>query len=81
VLYDGATATTHSTRRYQVRVVDRVGGGDSFAAALIHARLEGRDAADAVAFATAASALKLTIPGDFNRVSADEVDHLLRANE
>jgi 2-dehydro-3-deoxygluconokinase len=61
-----------------VHVVDRVGGGDSFAAALIFARLTGRPSANAIAFATAASALKLTIPGDFNRVSVDEVDRLLQ---
>ena len=71
------TGTLHRSRRWQVRVTDRVGGGDSFAAALIHALLEGRGAAQALEFATAASALKLTIPGDFNRVTADEVDALL----
>ena len=69
----------HPSRRYTVRVVDRVGGGDSFAAALIHALQDGRDALSAVEFATAASALKLTIPGDFNRVTAAEVDRLLDA--
>ncbi len=60
-----------------MRVVDRVGGGDSFVAALLYARFAGRGPAEAVRFATAASALKLTIPGDQNRVSAAEVDHLL----
>ncbi|HEX2778115.1 MAG TPA: sugar kinase [Gemmatimonadaceae bacterium] len=79
-LHDGPSRATHTSRRYQVRLVDRVGGGDSFAAALIHARLAGRAAPDAVAFATAASALKLTIPGDFNRVSVEEVDRLLEAS-
>jgi len=74
-LYDGDTL--HQSRRWQVRVTDRVGGGDSFCAALIHALLRGRPTADALQFATAASALKLTIPGDFNRVTADEVDALL----
>lgn len=77
VLYDAGPRAIFTSRRYQVRLVDRVGGGDSFAAALIHAVLAGRDAAAAVEFATAASALKLTIPGDFNRVSADEVERLL----
>ncbi|HEX6373419.1 MAG TPA: sugar kinase [Longimicrobium sp.] len=65
------------SRRWQVRVTDRVGGGDSFCAALIHALLAGRESGDALQFATAASALKLTIPGDFNRVTAAEVDALL----
>lgn len=77
-LYDpSAGDPLHQSRRWQVRVTDRVGGGDSFCAALIHALLEGRDHAAALEFATAASALKLTIPGDFNRVTADEVDALL----
>jgi 2-dehydro-3-deoxygluconokinase len=69
----------HPGRRWTVRVTDRVGGGDAFAAGLIHALQDGRDAAAAVEFATAAGALKLTIPGDFNRVSAAEVDRLLDA--
>lgn len=77
-LFDPATGALERSRRWQVRVVDRVGGGDSFAAALIHATLAGRGPADALRFATAASALKLTIPGDFNRVTADEVDALLQ---
>ena len=76
-LYDGATGVLHSAPWYDVHVVDRVGGGDSFVAALLHARLAGRPPADAVRFAAAASALKLTIPGDFNRVTADEVDRLI----
>jgi 2-dehydro-3-deoxygluconokinase len=77
-LYDAGSKETHFSRRYQVRLADRVGGGDSFAAALVFAILTGRAAADTIAFATAASALKLTIPGDFNRVSVEEVDRLLQ---
>jgi 2-dehydro-3-deoxygluconokinase len=76
-LWSAADDVLHSARRYRVRVVDRVGGGDSFVAGLLYARLAGRAPADAVRFATAASALKLTIPGDQNRVTAAEVDHLL----
>lgn len=81
VLYDPCTDLLHGSRRWQVRVTDRVGGGDSFCAALIHALLAGRDNAEALQFATAASALKLTIPGDFNRVTADEVDALLQRTQ
>lgn len=80
-LYEATGKNAHASRRYQVRLVDRVGGGDSFAAALIFARLSGRANRDAIRFATAASALKLTIPGDFNRVSVEEVDRLLEASE
>lgn len=76
-LYDAATDGFHVSRRYDVNVVDRVGGGDSFAAGLLHALRTGHTPASALEFATAASALKLTIPGDFNRVTADEVTRLL----
>ena len=76
-LWDGAAL--HQARRWTVRVVDRVGGGDAFAAALIHALQDGREPAAALEFATAAGALKLTIPGDFNRVCAAEVDRLLES--
>jgi 2-dehydro-3-deoxygluconokinase len=68
--------TPHFARRYEFDVVDRVGGGDSFAAGLIHALLRGDDPDKAVNWAVAASALKHTIPGDFNLVSVDEVDRL-----
>lgn len=76
-LHDAEGRRSYASRRYQVRVVDRVGGGDSFAAALIFALLGGRPAQEALDFAVAASALKLTIPGDWNRVSVDEVEHAL----
>jgi len=59
--------------------VDRVGGGDSFAAGLIAALQAERPPAEAVEFAAAAGALKLTIPGDWNRVSREEVEHLVHA--
>ena len=62
--------------RYDVRIVDRVGAGDAFAAGMIYALLTGRDPQQALRFAVAAGALKHTIPGDFNRVSVDEVDRL-----
>lgn len=78
-LYDATAGTLATSRRYQVRVVDRVGGGDSFAAALIALLLGSRPDAEAVQFAVAASALKLTIPGDFNRVTRNEVEELVRS--
>ena len=64
------------SRQYEVRLVDRVGGGDSFAAGLIHGLLTKPDAEAALNFAVAASALKQTIPGDLNLTSADEVEKL-----
>jgi 2-dehydro-3-deoxygluconokinase len=76
VLYDSASGAFHRSQRYDVRIVDRIGGGDSFAAGLIFGLVSGRDAAASLRFAVAASALKQTIPGDFNRVSVAEVDRL-----
>ena len=70
VLWDGSAGVLHQSQRYVVRLVDRIGGGDSFAAGLIYALTTGRSAAEALRFAVAASALKQTIPGDFNRVSS-----------
>jgi len=65
------------SRRYElVDIVDRVGGGDSFAAGLIFGLLEYGDEAKALEFAVAASALKHTIPGDFNLASREEVERL-----
>ena len=79
-LYVASADELHVSRRYQVRVVDRVGGGDSFVAALLFALLDGRTDESSLEFAVAASALKLTIPGDFNRVSVEEVERLLDPN-
>jgi 2-dehydro-3-deoxygluconokinase len=76
VLWDGAGGAMHRSQRYDVRLVDRIGGGDSFAAGLIYGLATGRAPQDALRFAVAASALKQTIPGDFNRVSVAEVDRL-----
>ncbi len=81
VLYDSRCREFHESQRYDVTVVDRIGGGDSFAAGLIFAQLTGRPAGAALRFAVAASALKQTIPGDFNRVTAAEVDRLADGDE
>ncbi len=75
-LWDAASGTMHRSQRYDVRLVDRIGGGDSFAAGLIYGLVTGRSPEAALRFAVAASALKQTIPGDFNRVTVDEVDRL-----
>ena len=80
VLWDGASQTLHESQRYTVRLVDRIGGGDSFAAGLIYGLVTGRPDADALRFGVAASALKQTIPGDFNRVSVAEVDALAKGD-
>ena len=81
LLYDAATKTLHRGPRYVVRLVDRIGGGDSFAAGLIYAIAGGQAPERALGFAVAASALKQTIPGDFNRVSVAEVQRLVGGDE
>ena len=66
------------SRRYEITdIIDRVGGGDSFASGLIAGLALHDDRQQALEFAVAASCLKHSIPGDFNRVSLREVRNLL----
>jgi len=62
--------------RYHVRIVDRVGTGDAFAAGLIYGLLQGKKDREALSFAVAAACLKHSIWGDFNIVSLEEVERL-----
>jgi 2-dehydro-3-deoxygluconokinase len=80
VLWDAKSRELHQSQRYVVRLVDRIGGGDSFAAGLIYATLAGRAPDAALRFAVAASAMKQTIPGDFNHVTVAEVDALAKGD-
>ena len=59
--------------------MDRVGGGDSFGAGIIYALGSGMRCQDAIEFATAASCLKQTIEGDYNRATVNDVDALLKS--
>lgn len=68
------------SRKYAMHIVDRVGGGDSFGAGLIHSLLAGKNATDAIEFAVAASCLKHSIEGDYNMVSKEEVEALANGN-
>ena len=78
LLYDGKDYCF--SKEYQMFIVDRVGGGDSFGGGLIYALLNGKSTQDAVEFAVAASCLKHTIEGDFNAVSVSEVEKLAGGN-
>lgn len=79
MIYDGNEFYT--SRRYEIKpIVDRVGGGDSFSAGIIHGLANGKPIQWALEFAVAASALKHTIPGDVNLVSASEVECLMNGN-
>ena len=64
------------SKSYHLHIVDRVGGGDSFGAGLIYSILSGASSQDTIEFAVAASALKHSVEGDFNRVSVSEVKKL-----
>ena len=77
MLYDGENYCF--SKSYHLHIVDRVGGGDSFGAGLIYSLLSGKSSQAAIEFAVAASALKHSVEGDFNHVSADEVDSLIKS--
>ncbi|MDD4088076.1 MAG: sugar kinase [Tissierellia bacterium] len=67
----------HVSKRYEIRdIVDRVGGGDSFAGGLIYGLNNLKDKKEALEFAAAASCLKHSISGDFNRVNISDVEKL-----
>ena len=69
------------SRKYEMYdIVDRVGGGDSFAGGLIYGLNVLGDDKEALEFAVAASCLKHTIDGDFNRVTVDEVMKLAKGD-
>lgn len=74
LLYDGKEF--YFSKEYHLHIVDRVGGGDSFSAGLIYSLMSGKSTQEAIEFAVAASALKHSIEGDFNRVSVAEVEKL-----
>jgi len=77
MLYDAKTKKPFFSKEYDIQIIDRVGGGDSFAAALIFAMTKHMDNQRAIEFAAAASCLKQTIEGDFNRTTVSDVELLL----
>ena len=79
MIYDGAEF--YESKRYDILpIIDRVGGGDSFSGGLIHGLLTKSSQGEALEFAVAASALKHTVEGDFNMMSASEVEALAGGN-
>lgn len=78
-IYDGQEFLV--SKRYTIHIVDRVGGGDAFTSGLIYGLLSGKSHREALEFAVAASCLKQTIHGDFNLVSAKEVEALATGDE
>ena len=74
MLYDGENYCF--SKKYNLHIIDRVGGGDSFGGGLIYSLLSGKSTQEAVEFAVAASALKHSIGGDYNMVTVAEVEKL-----
>jgi 2-dehydro-3-deoxygluconokinase len=78
LVYDGTDF--YHTRQYEVRIVDRVGSGDSFASGFIYGLVSGKEMKEAAEFGVAASALKHTIPGDLNHATVKEVMDLVQGD-
>ena len=76
MLYNVAKDEYCFSKKYNLHIIDRVGGGDSFGGGLIYSLLSGKDTQAAVEFAVAGSALKHSIEGDYNMVAAPEVEKL-----
>lgn len=70
-------SVAYFSETYDMHIIDRVGGGDSFGAGLIYKLISGASDSEALRFAVAASCLKHTIEGDFNEVSVSEVEALV----
>lgn len=78
MLYTGGQA--YFSKKYAIHIVDRVGGGDSFGAGLIHSLVNKKDPQYALEFAVAASCLKHSVEGDYNMVSESEVVSLMKGS-
>jgi 2-dehydro-3-deoxygluconokinase len=78
LVYDGKEF--YHTKQYEVRIVDRVGSGDSFASGFIYGLVTGMSMPDAAEFGVAASALKHTIPGDLNHATLSDVKELMKGD-
>lgn len=78
LVYDGNEF--YQTKKYEVRIVDRVGSGDSFASGFIYGLVTGMPMGEAAEFGVGASALKHTIPGDLNHATLSEVQTLIKGD-
>lgn len=78
ILFDGKT--TYYGKKYSIHIVDRIGGGDSFSAGLIYGFINKKEPQHTLDFAVAASCLKHSIEGDFNMVTVEEVEALLKGH-
>jgi len=79
MLYDSETNDFFYSKKYDIQIVDRVGGGDSFSAGIIYSLITEKSSQDVIEFATAASCLKHTLEGDYNRTTVEEVEKLIKS--
>ena len=75
-----ADGEAYFSRSYDIHIVNRVGGGDSFSSGLIYAQMNAYDPQKSVDFAVAASCLKHSIEQDFNLVTLDEIENLMNGD-
>ena len=80
MLYNSKEDAYCFSKKYELHIIDRVGGGDSFGGGLIYSILNGKSTQEAVEFAVAASALKHSIGGDYNMVLVSEVEKLAKGD-
>ena len=80
MIYNRESDTAVFSREYDMHIVDRVGGGDSYIASLIYALSNGYSDKEAVEFATAASCLKHSVEHDFAMSSLEEVEALMKGD-
>ncbi len=71
---------SYFSKKYDIQIVDRVGGGDSFVGGLLYTLVSGFEPTKAIEFAVAASCLKHTIEGDFNQVTVSDVEKLMNGD-
>lgn len=80
MLFDKKTDSAFFSKEYDIQIVDRVGSGDSFTAGVIYGLVNHKSNQDTIDFAAAASCLKHSIEGDFNRMTVDDVERLIRSS-
>ena len=78
IAWSRATGVVEATYRERLEILDRVGGGDSFASGLVHGLLDGRGLRTAVEYGAAHGALAMTTPGDTSMVTEADVLRLAR---
>lgn len=81
MLYSARGDKYYHSKEYLIDIVDRVGSGDSFAAGIIYSLINNYEGQNAIEFAVAASCLKHTQEGDFNRVSIENVHALVEGKK